>query len=444
MKKSVDTIIAVATPPGRGGVAIIRISGPNSFNIAKIISNKSPAPRYATYTEFFSANGEVLDQGLILFFPGPHSFTGEDVVELHGHGGPFVIENIMQRLLELDTRLARPGEFSERAFLNDKIDLVQAEAIADLINASSIKAARSAMHSLQGDFSKKINTLVHSLISLRTFVEAAIDFADEEIEFLHQGQIAQQLTNILQELENIQASAKQGSLLREGITLVIAGRPNVGKSTLLNHLSGKELAIVSDIPGTTRDVLRDQIMIDGLPIHIIDTAGLRESTDVIEQEGIRRAEIEIERADILLQLTDARYPEEYLFPLTQSQTVIIVRNKIDLTQEAPKAIERDHQVIISIAAKTGLGIALLKEQIKKCVGYENNTEGLFSARRRHLDALARAKIFLLNAKTQLENHASELLAEDLRQAQFALNEITGEFTSDDLLGKIFSSFCIGK
>lgn len=443
--KNFDTIVALATPPGRGGVAIVRISGSNVLFITENILGKIPKPRYAYFTSFNDEDGLAIDQGIALYFVGPESFTGEDILELHCHGGPAVVERLIKRVLSLHARLAKPGEFSERAFLNDKIDLIQAEAIADLIDASSEQATRSALRSLQGDFSKKINELVESVIKLRMYIEAAIDFVEEEVDFLADKQIKVNLNAIIDALTLTQASAKQGALLRDGITAVIAGKPNAGKSSLLNQLSGKDSAIVTDIAGTTRDLLREYIVIDGMPIHIIDTAGLRESADIVEQEGIRRAYAEIVKADIVLFVVDATEtpPDLSLFlkDVPPHATVITIRNKIDLLQESV-FLDRN---CISLSAKQGIGIDLLKNHIKTIVGYQNTQEGVFSARQRHLDALSRTKKFLLDGKQQLENHkAGELLAEDLRQAQLALNEITGEFSSDDLLGRIFSSFCIGK
>jgi len=441
-----DTIAALATPGGRGGVAMIRISGPHVLTITENILGQIPKPRYALFSSFNDETGLSIDQGIAIYFKGPDSFTGEDVLELHCHGGPVVVELLIKRILSLNARLAKPGEFSERAFLNDKIDLVQAEAIADLIDASSESAARSALRSLQGDFSKKIHELAESVIKLRMYIEAAIDFVEEEVDFLGDNQIKVNLNAIIENLLLIQASAKQGALLREGITAVIAGKPNAGKSSLLNQLSGKDSAIVTDIAGTTRDLLREYIVIDGMPIHIIDTAGLRESADIVEQEGIRRAYAEIVKADIVLFVVDATetpLPDLHLFlkNIPPHATVITIRNKIDLLHEKAN-IEKNN---ISLSAKQGIGIDLLKNHIKNIAGYQTTQEGVFSARQRHLDALSRAKKFLTDGKLQLENHkASELLAEDLRQAQMSLNEITGEFGSDDLLGRIFSSFCIGK
>ncbi len=450
MKKNKETIVAAATPPGRGGVAIIRISGPLVHSISHELLKKIPKERHATYSSFFDADGNAIDQGIALYFPGPNSFTGEDVLELQGHGGSAIVNCLIHRVLELGARLAKPGEFSERAFLNNKIDLAQAEAIADLIDASSEQAARNALRSLQGEFSKKIHVLVQALIYLRMYVEAAIDFVEEEIDFLGDEQVNKKLNQIIVDLENVQASAVQGSLLREGITTVIAGEPNVGKSSLLNQLSGKEIAIVTDIPGTTRDLLREYILIDGMPMHVIDTAGLRESEDTVEKEGIRRAQEEISKADLVLFVVDAGkndavFLSDFLKKMPEHAKLITLRNKIDLTNEKPTVTQENNNIIISLSAKSGLGVDLLKEEIKKSVGLSVHQEGTFSARSRHVDALKRAHYFLLNGKQQLVEHrAGELLAEDLRLAQQALNEITGEFTSDDLLGRIFGSFCVGK
>lgn len=447
MKRTHDTIVAAATPPGRGGVAIVRVSGPLVFDITQKILHRLPKPRYAFFSPFYDESNQAIDEGLALLFPHPNSFTGEDVLELHCHGGPIVVDQLLKRVVALGARLAKSGEFSEQAFLNDKLDLAQAEAIADLIDATSHQAARSAMRSLQGEFSKKIHAVVTAVIHLRMYVEAAIDFVEEEINFLADQQVENQLASIMQTVAEIQASAVQGSLLRDGITVVIAGQPNVGKSSLLNQLSGKDIAIVTDIPGTTRDVLREYISIDGMPMHIIDTAGLRESDDPVEQEGIRRARDQIAQADLVLQVVDnsqKNFSEKHLAVVPRHIKKITVINKIDLTGEAP-SIQQNTDLIVSLSAKTGEGMALLKKLIMDSVGFEATTEGTFSARRRHLDALSRAQTFLQNAHHELHvNKAGELLAEELRQAQLALSEITGEFTSDDLLGKIFSSFCIGK
>lgn len=444
MSKTVETIVANATPPGRGGIAIIRVSGSLVSTIAEHILGKIPTPRTAQFFSFLDEASDAIDEGIALFFPAPHSFTGDDVLELQGHGGPAIVNALIQRIVSLGARLARPGEFSERAFLNDKIDLVQAEAIADLIDASSYQAARSALRSLQGEFSKKIQDLVAKLIQLRLYVEASIDFVEEEIDVLSDGQIERRLNDIILSIETIRKSANQGIILREGMTAVIAGAPNVGKSSLLNQLSEKEVAIVTDIAGTTRDVLRTHILIDGMPLHIIDTAGLRDSPDVIEQEGIRRAQAEIELADIVLVVMDARSTESIVETLPAHFPIVLIRNKIDLTNETPTLQQVDGKTVISLSAKTGTGLDLLKNHIKTVAGFQTE-EGLFSARERHLDALNRAFQFLMNAQSHCSlPPALELLAEDCRQAQYALNEITGEFTSDDLLGEIFSRFCIGK
>ncbi|MBX3708422.1 MAG: tRNA uridine-5-carboxymethylaminomethyl(34) synthesis GTPase MnmE [Gammaproteobacteria bacterium] len=442
----VDTIVAQATPSGRGGIAVVRVSGPQVTNVIHHVLGHELSPRQAAYHRFYDVDGAVIDEGIAIFFSRPNSFTGEDVLELHGHGGPVVVDLLLQRILSLGPRLARPGEFSERAYLNGKIDLAQAESIADLINASSQQAARSAIRSLQGEFSKEIYALNEKIIYLRTYIEAAIDFTDEEIDFLGDEKIATLLSKILEDLNTIQQKAKQGSFLREGITVVIVGEPNVGKSSLLNYLSGKEVAIVTDIPGTTRDVLRNDILIDGMPIHIIDTAGLRHSDDLVEQEGIRRAYHEMEKADIILHVVDAANAvSSDMTRWENSRPRITIRNKIDLTREQPSIKNENSETIISLSVKLGVGIDLLKSHIKAQVGYCPTTEGTYLARRRHLDALARAKTHLQESLMQLrQSHAGELAAEDLRLAHLSLCEITGEFTTDDLLGHIFSSFCIGK
>ncbi|MGL5037948.1 MAG: tRNA uridine-5-carboxymethylaminomethyl(34) synthesis GTPase MnmE [Aeromonas sp.] len=450
-----DTIVAQATAPGRGGVGIVRVSGPAAEQVAKIMLGKLPRVRYAEYLPFKDEQGQVLDQGIALLFKAPNSFTGEDVLELQGHGGPVIMDMLIRRILQIDgIRPARPGEFSERAFINDKLDLAQAEAIADLIEASSEQAARSAMHSLQGLFSSKVQQLVESLIRLRIYVEAAIDFPDEEIDFLSDGKVAGDLYAIMASLDDVRGEAKQGALLREGMKVVIAGRPNAGKSSLLNALAGRESAIVTEIAGTTRDVLREHIHLDGMPLHIIDTAGLRDTQDKVEQIGIERAWAEIEQADRVLFMvdgttTDAVEPRE-IWPelvdrLPKNIGLTVVRNKADLTGEDLVPSEQYGHPIYRISAKTELGLPALREHLKQCMGFQGNTEGGFMARRRHLDALERAAERLLVAKEQLEVFvAGELVAEELRQAQESLSEITGEFSSDDLLGRIFSSFCIGK
>jgi len=444
----VDSIVAIATPPGRGGVGIIRLSGPLAYTIATTLAHLDHLePRTINYCSFYSSNKELIDKGLLLYFKGPHSFTGEDVIEFQGHGAPIVLDHLLHECILLGARLAKPGEFSERAFLNNKMDLTQAEAIADLINASSQTAARMAMRSLQGDFSSRINQLNEQLITLRLYVEAAIDFPEEEIDFLNDGKVAGLLDNIILDLDAVRRSASQGAMMREGLSVVIAGRPNAGKSTLINCLSGREVAIVTDIAGTTRDVMREHILLDDIPLFIIDTAGLRESHDPVEIEGVKRAWQEVSRADCVLLVIDA-HQEKNITPLSAeiraqlpSQVPIIhVFNKIDTMGHEAKS-EAD---AVFLSAKSGEGIQLLKNKIKEVVGYQP-AEGQFLARRRHLQALDDAKQLLANGHLQLcTNRAGELLAEDLRLAHQALCEITGEFTSDDLLGKIFSSFCIGK
>lgn len=452
---STDTIAAQATATGRAGVGIIRVSGPAVSAVASAILGKVPKPRTAEYLPFLDEQKQTLDQGIALYFPGPNSFTGEDVLELQGHGGPVLLDMLLRRVLQMkDVRIARPGEFSERAFLNDKLDLTQAEAIADLIDASSEQAARSAMHSLQGEFSRKIHDLVEKVIYLRIYVEAAIDFPDEEIDFLSDGKVAGDLAEIIADLAGIQKQATQGSILREGMRVVIAGRPNAGKSSLLNALAGREAAIVTEIAGTTRDVLREHIHIDGMPLHIIDTAGLREATDKVEQIGIERAWQEIEQADRVLFMVDgtttnATSPAEiwpdFMSRLPKDLGLTVIRNKADLTGETTGASQNGDYPVFHISAKTNSGIEELRDHLKACMGFDANTEGSFIARRRHLDALERAAEHLAIGDAQLHNHlAGELLAEELRLTQQHLNEITGEFSSDDLLGRIFSSFCIGK
>lgn len=449
-----DTIAAIATAPGRGGVGIVRVSGPLVNKVASTLLNQPLQARHAHYLPFYTADGQLIDEGIALLFPGPHSFTGEDVLEFQGHGGPVILDLLLREITRLGVRLARPGEFSERAFLNDKLDLTQAEAIADLIEASSEQAARNALQSLQGAFSRRINQLVETLIQLRIYVEAAIDFPEEEIDFLSDGHVAGQMQQIEAALEAVFLEARQGVLVRDGMRVVIAGRPNAGKSSLLNALSGRDSAIVTSIEGTTRDVLREHIHIDGMPLHIIDTAGLRDSPDEVEQIGIQRAWDEIHQADRILLLVDSRtapdtdpaalWPE-FVEQLPDGAQLTLVRNKIDLTNEAAGLRWQGITPCIGISAATGAGIDQLKDHLKQHMGFQQTGEGGFTARRRHLDALERARDYLQQGKQQLHQFAAgELLAEDLRLAQNALGEITGEFTPDDLLGRIFSSFCIGK
>lgn len=444
-----DTIAAIATPPGRGGIGIVRLSGPLARTIAKDVLGRLPQARHATYTKFLDAAGEPIDQGLVLFFPTPHSFTGEDVLELHGHGGPVVLDMLLDRALRLGARLANPGEFSERAFLNGKLDLVQAEAVADLIEAGSESAARSAMWSLEGEFSKRVQALVENVTQLRMYVEAAIDFPEEEIDFLADDRLTQELDVLSQKLDNLNSATQQGVLLHDGMTVVLAGPPNAGKSSLLNALAQSETAIVSPVPGTTRDVVRERIHLDGMPLHIVDTAGLRESHDAIETEGIRRARKQMERAErVLLVLDDTlgtNIPNGVLMHLPPELPRTMIHNKIDLTGREPGITGPTNATEISLSAKTGAGLDVLRRHLKECMGFQPAGEGTFIARRRHLDALRRAQDYIARGRSQLkESRAGELLAEELRLAQRALGEITGEFTSDNLLGRIFSSFCIGK
>ncbi|KEA62510.1 GTPase and tRNA-U34 5-formylation enzyme TrmE [Marinobacterium lacunae] len=454
MQITQDTIVAQATPPGRGGVGIIRVSGPQSLALAQRMLGFTPQPRHAHFAAFHNQQREELDQGIAIYFPGPNSFTGEDVVEFQGHGGPVILDLLLQELIALGARPARPGEFSERAFLNDKLDLAQAEAIADLIDSSSEQAARCALRSLQGVFSQRVHELVEALIQLRIYVEAAIDFPEEEIDFLADGRVLGDLETILNQLADVRQEAKQGSLLREGMSVVIAGRPNAGKSSLLNALAGRETAIVTDIEGTTRDVLREHIHIDGMPLHIIDTAGLRDAPDEVERIGIDRAWAEIRNADRILMMVDSTrsattdplslWPElgEHLDDLSH---LTLIRNKADLSGEATRIEQVGEHTLIALSAKDGAGVELLREHLKAVMGFSSTTEGGFMARRRHIDALERARELLETGRGQLKTEgAGELLAEDLRLAQQVLGEITGEFTPDDLLGRIFSSFCIGK
>lgn len=463
---STDTIAAPATPSGRGGVGIIRISGPQATHIAlQLCGRSSPLiPRHAHFQTFYDANQQVLDEGLVLYFPAPHSFTGEDVVELQGHGGPVVINSLLQATISAGARMALPGEFSERAFLNDKLDLAQAEAIADLIDASSAQAAQSAMRSLQGVFSDKIEACVHDMTQLRMYVEAAIDFPEEEIDFISEGKVLQDVLALQDQLTGIFQEANNGVRLREGMNVVLAGKPNAGKSSLLNVLAGSERAIVTDIEGTTRDLVTEAIHVDGMPLHITDTAGLRHSDDPVEQEGIRRAWQSIEAADRVLYLVDASRDDfgvplehlsieavfpEYVERFPHKANVTLVCNKVDLLDSPPMFDapndDQKRYPIIGISAKTQQGTEKLRDHLKEVMGYHDMGQSSFTARQRHLDALSRAQECVERGLEQLQNQgAAELLAEELRQAQEALGEITGKITPDELLGKIFSSFCIGK
>ncbi|HLZ98197.1 MAG TPA: tRNA uridine-5-carboxymethylaminomethyl(34) synthesis GTPase MnmE [Steroidobacteraceae bacterium] len=444
-----DTIAAVASPAGRGAVGVIRISGPDVPRVAVALLGALPGPRAAHLRRFLDADGTALDEGIAVYFPAPASFTGEHVLELQGHGGAFIVDRVLKRVLEAGARMARPGEFSERAFLNGKMDLAQAEAVADLIDAGTTAAARAAVRSMRGEFSARIRELQTQLTALRVYVEAAIDFPDEEIDFLSNQSLQDRLSQVFAGFDSITAAARQGALLREGLNVVIAGPPNAGKSSLLNRLVGDEVAIVTSLPGTTRDVLRQQVHFDGLPINLIDTAGLRMAADVVEEEGIRRAKSEIERADRVLYVVDAAMgslsPAAELPMLPAAVPVVFVMNKIDLLGTAPRVESDAACTRIYLSAQTGAGIPLLRDHVKASAGYRDGDSGALSARRRHLDALHRARQSVESAADALRQaNAIELFAEDLRLAQRNLSEITGDFTSEDLLGEIFGSFCIGK
>lgn len=442
-----DTIAAVATPPGVGGVGIVRVSGPAVPAIARAILGRLPAPRVATVATFLDAEGAFIDQGIALYFQAPASFTGEDVLELQGHGGPVLMDLLLAHCLALGARPARPGEFSERAFLNGKLDLAQAEAIADLIQGSTALAVRLAGRSLQGVFSRQIEDLIERLIQMRTLLEATLDFADEELDLPPDLSLTQDLQGLITRTHALIASAHQGQVVRDGLAVVIAGAPNAGKSSLLNLLSGNEAAIVTAVPGTTRDVLKLDIQVDGLPIRIVDTAGLRHSEDLVEREGVRRARAQLTEADLVLWVYDATTGPD---PLTRESLpaeipVTGIRNKIDLAGRSPGVGVIETGPEIALSAKTGAGLDLLRAHLVERAGLGVSTEGAFTARRRHLDALRRALGHLESAQVALARSLGpELVAEDLLQAQHALGEITGRFTSDDLLGRIFSTFCIGK
>jgi tRNA modification GTPase len=446
---SPDTIVAVASPAGRGAIGVIRVSGPQVPQIADGILGALPSPRRAQFSKFLDARGRSLDEGLALYFPSPASYTGEHVLELQGHGGALVVDMLLKRLLELGCRMARPGEFSERAYLNGKMDIAQAEAIADLIDAGTTAAARAAVRSMQGEFSARVADLKDRITALRTYVEAAIDFPDEEVDFLSGDALRGRLAAVFGAFDSITAAARQGALLREGLHVVIAGKPNAGKSSLLNKLAQDEVAIVTDVPGTTRDVLRRQVHFDGLPVNLIDTAGLRKAVDVVEAEGVRRARSEIAKADRVLYVLDAAGPSDAaeLEQLPAEVPVTLIFNKIDLSGTSPRfeAGDAAGPPRVYLSALNGAGLDLLRAHLKDSVGYQDSESGAFSARRRHLDALRRARGHAQDAADVLnDTRAFELFAEDLRLAQQALGEITGEFTSEDLLGEIFSSFCIGK
>jgi tRNA modification GTPase len=439
--------VAVATAPGRGGIGVVRLSGRDLGPFASQLTGSIPTPRRAVLARFRDAAGTEIDEGIVLYFPAPHSYTGEDVLELQGHGGPVVMQMLVRRCLELGARLAEPGEFTRRAFLNDKLDLAQAEAVADLIEASTDAAARSAIRSLSGEFSRAVLGLVEQLISLRLLVEGTLDFPEEEINFLQQGDVAGQLGGLIAAIDRLLSGARQGSLLRNGLHVVLAGQPNVGKSSLLNRLAGEERAIVTPVPGTTRDALRETIQVQGIPLHIVDTAGLRESEDEIERLGIARSWREIERADVVLHMLDAREgmtgaDRAIATRLPGDVERIVLLNKSDLAGRAPGRESSGGQVALWISAKNGDGMAQLEEELLRVAGWHPGAEGVFLARERHLQALQDARDHLLLAEAR--QRQLELFAEELRLAQESLGSVTGEFTPDDLLGEIFSRFCIGK
>ncbi len=448
MSSAADTIVALATPPGRGGIAVVRVSGPAVADIAGGMIGGLPHPRTARYGSFLAADGEPIDIGITLFFPAPHSFTGEDVLELQCHGGPIVSELLLARVVELGGRLANPGEFSARAFLNGKLDLAQAEAIADLIDSGTTQAARCAMRSLSGEFSRRVHDLTEALIALRTYCEAAIDFPEEEIDFLDDDNLQRRMGALQERVEAVLQEAEQGRLLRDGMRIVLLGRPNAGKSSLLNRLSRSDRAIVSAVPGTTRDTLEQIIQLDGLPVHLIDTAGLRDTGDHIEREGVARARAALATADVAVVLvddTDTQEIEPLVREVPTATRRVLVLNKIDLSGRAPGRTTWADCDAIALSAKTGAGLEELRRYLKECMGFQPVGESVFMARRRHLDALTSARDHLSAAQRHLlGSRAGELLAEELRLAQQALGQITGEFTSDDLLGEIFGSFCIGK
>lgn len=441
-----DNIAAIATAPGRGGIGVVRISGYGLAAMVPLLTGRQIQSRLATYASFLAADLTILDQGIALFFPAPHSYTGEDVLELQGHGGPAVLQSILHRCLELGARLAQPGEFTQRAFLNDKMDLAQAESVADLIDATTEQAARSAMRSLQGEFSAAINSAVAKLIDLRMLVEATLDFPEEDIDDVDRELCATKLNFLLQEVARIEGLAKLGSILREGAQVVLVGAPNVGKSSMLNRLAGEDIALVSEIPGTTRDAIRQALQVKGVPLHLIDTAGLRETADVVEQMGIARTQLALTRADVVLILLDesqqgADPSNAILAQLPAKIPRLYLHNKIDLSGHAAGIETRNDESHLYLSAKTGEGMELLQDKLLETIGWHQET-GVFMARARHLEALAVAKRHLGSAQLQLSR--PELFAEELRQAQRALNSITGEFSADDLLGEIFSRFCIGK
>jgi tRNA modification GTPase len=442
-----DIIAAIATAPGRGGIGVVRVSGVDLKPLARQMLGQCPSPRHASYLDFLDRDCQVIDRGIALYFPAPHSYTGEDVLELQGHGGTAVMQRLLQRCLDLGARLAEPGEFTRRAYLNDKLDLAQAEAVADLIEASTAQAAQSAVRSLRGEFSQHIYALRDQLVNLRMYVEACLDFPEEDINFISQGKVAEKLAGVTAELQQVMSSARQGNLLREGVQVVLVGQPNVGKSSLMNRLAGEDVAIVTAIAGTTRDTIRSEIQINGVPLHIIDTAGLRETEDEVERQGIARTWRAAESAQVALILLDAAHgitdtEKSILERLRMVPHQVWVHNKIDLTQATPQLVEREGATHIHLSVKTGAGMEKLRQHLLKLAGWQSGGEGVYMARERHLRALGRVMKCLQRAAANLAH--PELLAEELRLSQESLNAITGEFTSDDLLGEIFSRFCIGK
>ncbi len=447
MTLKVETICAIASAIGQSGIGIIRVSGPLARSIAKQILHTDIKPRYAYYGAFYGNDNSIVDKGVAILFSAPNSFTGEDVVEFHGHGGSSVLRKLLETIIESNVRLAEPGEFTKRAFLNGKMDLIQAEAVQDLIQSNSEESALSAVRSLTGEFSAKINKILSELVSLRVFVEATIDFSDEEIDFLESHEVSNKLDSLKKSLIDILNTATQGAILRDGIHVAIAGKPNAGKSSLLNTLTKQSSAIVTHIAGTTRDVLKETIYVEGMPVHIIDTAGLHNSDDVIEQEGIRRAHKEINNADLVLLVYDSRDSELDLTILPDSvkdKPKIVIKNKIDLVELKPSIHKVSNLMEIAISAKNGEGIDLVRGALSEFAGLNSSIEGVFLARKRHINAIEETLVFISNAIEQLEQGSSELVAEDLRQAGLQLSQVTGEFSSDDLLGEIFTSFCIGK
>ena len=447
VKSNADTIAAIATASGSGGIGVVRISGPAAPAIAGAILGHCPKPRYAAYLPFLDGDGQTIDQGIAIYYAGPNSYTGEDVLELQAHGGPALLQILLTRCLSLGARQAEPGEFTRRAYLNDKMDLAQAEAVADVINAATTEAARSAMRSLSGEFSNRINDLLQRLVELRMFVEACLDFPEEEIDFISQGNVKKKIEDVQLELQKIYNEAKQGNLLREGLTVVLVGQPNVGKSSLINQLAADDIAIVTSIAGTTRDTIKSAIQINGIPLHVVDTAGLRETDDEIEQFGIARTWRALESANIALLLVDAAHgitevEKSILARLPHDLPKIWVHNKIDLARKSPFIEDMNAEPHIHLSAKTGDGVHLLKETLLKVAGWQSTSEGVFMARTRHLEAIRQVEQFLQASLDAISQ--SELVAENLRMGQDALSTVTGEFTPDDLLGEIFSKFCIGK